>query len=140
MEVVFAVRGEISSLNKFITTLQGKFLPFNIKLNEKGEPDENGKEHKMNFQLGVKPYQIYGVSFPKEHKDKVLASIFGGGATHKEDYNRFDKWIAIMRKFLGLKPIGKFKTDEKLLIVNENLDFIGLGIKEDKQHGWGEGL
>lgn len=142
MEVVFAVRGAKHFLDEFIKQLEGQYVAFKCKQNEKGQLDDNGKEVVVPVQLGVKPYMIYGVSFPKEAKDIVLSTIFKDGITHKKEYGKFDKFIMLVRKVLGLKPIGEWNKERNLpaALVNEHLDFIGIGIKEDKEYGWGEGL
>lgn len=139
MELIFAVRGHKMWLDEFIKQLQGKYLPMTLKMNEQGQIDKNGKDTIMNFQVGVKPYEIYGVSFPKEHKDLMLNTILAG-TTRQEKYSKFDKYLNWIRKLIGLQPIGEYDKSKILPIERSNLDIIGLGIKEDEQTDWGEGL
>ncbi len=139
MELLFAIRGHLSDVNIFINQLHNKYLPIKLKRNEKGELDPNGKESNEMIQTGVRPYQIYGVAFPKEHKDLMLTTVLGTGGM-RSDYGKFNMFIKMARKFLGLKPVEEWDKSKQLPIIKENFDIIPIGIKEDTERGWGEGI
>ena len=116
MHLYFTTRGVKFWVDRFITELQGMYLPFKYQ----------GKEN--SFRLQVRPLQIWEVVFPKEHKDLILNTIINpDGAYHK----RHNKFILAIRKVLGIKPIPKYDRTKSMPITRANIDATGIGIKED---------
>lgn len=123
MHLYIATRGIKNFSDQFITELQGKYLPFKSF-------DENRNLINSQVQVAVRPIQLYEIVFPEEHKDIMLTTILGenGGKTqHKKHF----KWVALIRKVLGIKDIGSYNTDRAMPISKFHTEIVGIGIKED---------
>ena len=128
MHIVFIARGIKHSLDRFINELQGKYLPYTMK-----EKDKEGNviDRQMLLQMRVCPVQLYDVSFPKEHKDAMLNTLFAGDKG-KSINKRNNKFVTVLRKILGLKPIPQTWDEKgKIPLFQENIEMMGVGIKED---------
>lgn len=139
MELLFAIRGHKTDVETFIDQLHNKWATIKLKRNKKGELDPKGTEREEWMQTGVRPYAFYGVSFPKEFKDIMLTTVLGQGE-QRSDYGKFNVFIKMARKFLGLKPVGDWDKSKQFPIIKQNFDIIPIGIKEDSERGWGEGV
>lgn len=139
MHLYFAIRGNKMWQDQFIKELEGKFLPIKLKVDKDGKPDNNGKESDMFVQIGVRPVQLFEIAFPKEQKDVVLNTILGQQAIRPQ-YKSWEKYLKVLRKIIGLKPIPEYDKTKFMPITKQNLDILGLGIKEDEMFLWGEGI
>jgi len=83
----------------------------------------------IDAQIRVMPFGVYEYVFPKEDLNKVLATFYSG--VWSGDYAVSKTKLAIMRKVLKLKPIPKFKKDQKYLWRKHYVSVIPIGIRED---------
>lgn len=119
-------------VDNFITQLQGKYLDWKIK-------DKDGKETKVGMQVAVRPVQMWEVVFPKEHLDLMLTTCLGPDG--KPYHKRHNKFIAVVRKVLGVKKIPKYDNSSMMICGRDHIDSTGIGIKEDANDNNGnEGL
>lgn len=121
MHIVFGTRGALESVNKFIRELSSQYLPFDYK------------GQKTRLQVRVSPVQIWDVSFPKEHEERMLNHLFSGGDT-KSLTKKLRKFLGIFRMALGLKKIDDFEPSDKDLgiLKPQNMDIFAIGKKEDR--------
>ncbi|MHA1353750.1 MAG: hypothetical protein ACTSR1_01060 [Candidatus Heimdallarchaeota archaeon] len=84
-------------------------------------------------QVAVRPIQLWEIVFPKEYKDLMLRSILENNQG-KTQHKKHQKYITILRKILGIKKIPKYDGEsiERLPLYLNNVEKIGIGIKEDK--------
>lgn len=124
MHTIFAVRGIKHRVERFIDELSTRYLPANV-------PMPDGTIQRKLLQVRVSPIQLYDVSFPAEHKDAVLNTIYGG-SKGEAIHGRFTKYASILRKVLGLKPIPDYSTGQRLpMLPPEDTEIIAIGSKED---------
>jgi len=120
MHLHLITRGIKPDVDRFITQLQGKYLPFKWRGQDK------------MIEVAVRPIQIWEIIFPEEHLDMMMNTIFSGadGTTQQKKHR---KWITAIRKILGVEPLPKeYKKDKIMPIYKENIEMIGVGIKKDK--------
>ncbi len=127
MHLYLLTRGIKPDVDRFITELQGKYLPYVF---------EGVNKH---TQVQVRPVQFWEIVFPEPQKDLVLRSILENNQG-KMATPRLQKYLFPLRKLLGCKPIPPYDywKDEKLktrmpflpMYLN-NVEKIGIGIKED---------
>ena len=124
MHAYIMVRGVKHEFDKFITTLQGKFLSYQNEL---------GKD-KVTVQLSVRPIQLFEIVFPEEHLQTVMHTLFdettrGDNLTYAK---RNKKYLWAMRKALNAKPFPELdKTSLPLPVWKHNIEVAGIGIKKD---------
>jgi len=120
MHLYAITRGIKNDVDRFITLLQGAFLPY---------------DKAKVVQVAVRPVQLWEIVFPEEHKDIMLTTVLGGDASMKGITNqpKHRKWVAMIRKVLGVQKIPKYKTDRQLPCAGAklNMEVVGVGIKED---------
>jgi len=125
MHLYIITRGIKHEVDKFITQLQGKYLPFEVKKGAAGL-----KKGKYMIQTSVRPIQLWEIAYPKEHNDLMCASLL-----NKDKGKPLQKWqekfVWGIRKALKLKKIPKYKTDEIFPISRDHMEIVGLGVKED---------
>src|SRR3990167_10112980 len=100
MHFVFATRGHIDHVERFIRELRSQYLDFNIY-----DKAKNALVPIIN-QIRVQPVQLWDITFPEPMRDSVLNTILGG--TNGEPVRAREKpaiWAA--QKMIGLKPIPK---------------------------------
>lgn len=114
-------RGTKHSIDRFITELQGKYLPYHT---DKGD---------FALQLNVQPIQLWCVGFPKEQLQQVLATI-KPNVWHKG----VEFLAAGLRKVLGLTKTPKMDGTKGYPIFNSGGEIIAIGIKEDEDFTSGD--
>jgi len=119
MHIYLITRGIKSDVDRFINDLRGKYLPFKDALNRN-----------LMVQTAVRPIQFWEIVFPKEHRDIMLTTIFDKNLG-KTQHSKHQKWLWALRKVLGADPIPEYKTDQFLPIYKQNIEMVGVGIKED---------
>jgi len=121
MHLYLITRGIKHDVDRFINDLRGKYLPFKFR-----------GENTM-VQVAVRPIQLWEIVFPKEYKDLMLRSILENNQG-KTQHKKHQKYITILRKILGIKKIPKYDGEsiERLPLYLNNVEKIGIGIKEDK--------
>jgi len=126
MHIVLMTRGIKKEVDDFINQLQGKYLPFQVKEGAAGLPKGD-----YQLQMRVAPVQLWDISFPEQHRDLVLTTIFGKTGKGKP-INRFmDKLVFGLRKMLKLKPIPEYDTTHEMPINKTAIEMIGIGLKDD---------
>ena len=124
MHAYAITRGVKMWVDNYITQLQGKYFPFEVKKGAAGLP-----KGKAMLQMQVRPVQLWEFVFPKEQKDIALATIFGkDGITQHKKHRKYIKWLA---KILGIKPFPKYDNTKAHMVDRSNVEVIGVGIKED---------
>ena len=125
MHVVTLSRGLKADVDRTITELQGKYLPYKHK----------GK----NLVLGMRvcPIQLWDISFPKQWLELMSITLFGedkGRAIHKP----LRKYLPWLQKLMKLKKLPPYKKQVPIPLYKQNSEFIPVGIKEDGEAWWGE--
>lgn len=135
-------RGQKDLVDNYINDLQAQH--FSYKPNPHTAPGY--------LQLGVRPVQLWEITFPREHLNEVLATIQPSTlkARDEKGLRKVFAWAISLKKYLGLKPIPVLKTQDtpegKMFIddegkpINRRLirnpgGFVcryGVGMKEDK--------
>ena len=108
-------------VDRMINDINGKYLPFDHKTKGKGV-----------LNLMCNPIQLVDIIFPKEHLNCIVNTLGGNNLAGGETSKKYPKYIKWIRKLAKLKPIENI--DEKVLklpIHNQNVEIIGIGIKED---------
>jgi hypothetical protein len=139
MHLIIATRGIKKEVDDFIVQMQGKYLPIKLKMKD-GQPHQDGVPTDMMVQVNVQPLELWSLVFPKEHAELMYRTVFGesGG---KPNNPKSQKMFWAIRKSLGLDPIPEYPKEGSILPVSKQaMEVVGIGIKEDKEHGFGEGL
>lgn len=127
MHLIIATRGNKESVDLLIKELSSKYLslPFRDK--------KTGEIVNVQNPVHVRPMQVWDIVFPKEYKDIILTTLF------KKDKNigvdnpmakRLYKWVL---KFLPFQKVPEdWDTSKFLTVENQDIEIVGLGMKEDK--------
>lgn len=126
MHLYIITRGIKHAVDRFITELQGKYVPFKWK----SPTDTELKDYMV--QLGVRPIQLWEIVFPEEQKDVVLHTILGKEPSMPN--KKFEKYISWIRKILGIEEIPEYKKDTFLPLCKTDVGVVGIGIKKDEFH------
>jgi hypothetical protein len=122
MHAIILTRGIKHDVDRMINELSCTYLPFKYKGND------------VMLQVGVRPYQMWEIVFPREHKDIMLTTLFGNHPNHKNGQPQHSKHqfaINMMRKTLGVDPIPDHDTSRILPVYRGATEVTGIGIKED---------
>lgn len=125
MHLYTLVRGIKHDVDKMITELQGKYLPIRATA-------KDGSVMDFQVQLSVRPIMLYEFAFPKEAKDIVCTTILGESAAIEKKDKSMSKWVFILRKLLRAKPIGNYDSKNKMPNYKDNINVVGVGIRDDK--------
>jgi len=123
MHLYIWIRGIKHDVDRFLNELSAKYVTMTIQ----GQPSI--------IQIGVRYCSpFFEIVFPKEHLSTIVNTLGGEKALQGQETVKFaQKYIKIIRKVMGLKKIGNI--DEKvphLAVYHENIEILGIGIKEDK--------
>ena len=122
---VFLTRGEKHFVDRFISELSTRYLA-----TKRRDPKDNKIKDAL-LQLRLSPIQLWDLSYPKEYRDVVHNHLFGetkGMPINK----RCNKFIAILRKILGLKKVEDYEKTHKLSMKDaEHIELIAVGVKDD---------
>lgn len=118
-------RGIVQEVDRFITDLSTRYLPF-----KKYNP-ETGKLENSWLQLRVSPIQLWDVSYPIEHRDVVHNTIFKGDGEPINAHLKKFVWGA--RKAMGLQKLElpKEKLPNMPMWQPDHIEVIGIGVKDD---------
>lgn len=120
MHIYFITRGIKQDVDRFIRELSSKYLPFMYK----------GK--KAVVQNALRPIQLWEMVFPEGCKNEMLSTVFGDSKTFKvTQHKKHKKWLSVIRKVLGVKPIPNEWEFKPLPVYRQNMETAGIGIKED---------
>lgn len=126
MHLYFGTRGGWYDVDRFITHLKGKWLPFKVHETKKGHNLNAGT---YQSEVQVWPIQMWEVKFPREHKDIMLTTCLGKDG--KPQHKKHQFWINWIRKALGVQPIPEYDNSKELPIYRKNIEVLGIGTKED---------
>lgn len=138
MHFFFLSRGNYDKVRLLAEELKAKSLLYNRNDIEKGENNNWTKLAPYWINLRLQPIQLWDLSFPAEYLDIILTTLLGKDRKTEMPFSLVGNKINVLplkflRKALKLKPIGKYKTDKKLIMMQvENIDIVPLGLKEDK--------
>lgn len=133
MHLYILTRGIKHAVDRFITELQGKYVPFKWK----SPTDKEIKDYMV--QLGVRPVQLWEIVFPEDQKDIVLTTILGNEPSHPN--KMFGKYISWIRKILKIDEIPEYDKKNYMPICKVDVGVVALGVKKDEYHPEGyEGL
>lgn len=123
--VVVLARGEKFNFERFFTELSTRYLTYPMYNKETGKMEEK----RMNVR--VSPIQLFDISFPEEHRDVILNTLFSGD--NGRPINKFlNKFIFGLRKMMHLKPLPEFSKKEYLsMYPPEHVEMIAIGVKDD---------
>lgn len=124
---ILATRGILGDTITFINELSTRYVPFRW-FNKK-----TGKMEDRHIQLRVSPVLLWDISYPKECRDIIHATIFRDGKGGKPINKFIEKFVNMVRMGMKLKKIPEYKTDKVLSMrLPENIEIVGIGVKEDK--------
>jgi hypothetical protein len=124
---MFLTRGIYEEVEKFIKELHTRYVPYK-QYNAQTKEMVN-----MNIQLRLSPVQLWDLSYPKDQRDIIHATIFDNDHGGQPNNKRENKFVWLCRKLFRLLPIPSYKRDFRLLMrPPQHINLIGLGIKDDK--------
>ncbi len=128
MHLAILTRGIKNDVDRWVEELSSRYLPFKWKSKEM-------KEHQEKFlQVRVSPIQLWDISFPAEHKQLMLNTIFGEnkGKPMSTKLNKFIWWL---RKLMGFTKTEWELTDSRIVMYpGEHTEKILIGEKPDEWH------
>ena len=131
MHLYLITRGIKQDVDRFISELSAKYLPFKFfKPNGKGGFSNETQE--CAVQVGVRPVQFWEIAYPEPFRDQMLNTIFSGQVkpTQHKRHNKFLWWI---RKILGIKKLGEWnKTAPVIPLFRGAVEFVQVGEKKDR--------
>lgn len=137
MHIDFITRGNKRAVDHFIDDL--RYQRFTYKHREtKDKSIQTGL-----LQVRVSPIQLWDVSFPEEHLDKMLTTLFGNGKGDGQGHPitpNYKMATAMMglRRIMGLSKIpDTWDTELALPPFPDHMEMIAIGMKGDK---WKEGV
>ena len=132
MHIDIITRGNKRAVDEFIDDLRHQRFTYIHNFTK------DGKKEKGLLQVRVSPIQLWDISFPEEHLDKMLTTLFGNGKGDGEGKPintnaKMNIALAGMRRIMGLKKIpNTWNTDLALPPIPKNIEMIAIGTKEDK--------
>lgn len=107
----------------------------------------DGKKEEINpliqCQVRILPGALLEFVFPKEHQDIVLTALnFHGSVPYNLEKSVLGiKPLNVLKKFLSIEPIPKFKTDKEIPLIKPKwMAIIPLGVRYDgeltEKDGW----
>ena len=93
---------------------------------------EDGSKQKGGLQLGVRPLELWEITFPEQ----VLPNILGMIAPENNSWDSsLTKYVKLLRRFMGWKEIPEYKPG--FFPMRKDIEVLGLGIKEDRKNADG---
>lgn len=118
MHLYAVTRGIKHDVDRFITELQGKYFPIDVK----GE--------KMAVQCGVRPIQLWEIVVPEPSMPQLIATVGGGSKRTKNHYV-----FKLIKKLLGADKVPEVPSETKPLpVYRENVEIYLIGTKKDLYH------
>jgi len=121
MQLVIATRGVKHDVERFITMLQGIWLPY----------QNQGQQQVLQF--GVRPVQLWELAFPEQHLQTIMRTLWDESMPEYSS-TKFKLPLAALRKILKLKKVPELdvKHPVKLPIYKMNVGIHPVGIHEDE--------
>ena len=130
MHLYMITRGIKHDVDRFIQELAAKYLPYKVMSGAAGLP-----AGEYMLQTSVRPIQMWEIAFPKEHLDLMLGTFTHPDceqAKLTQHPKKHQKWLALIRKALGVKPIPKeWENKGTMPLYRKNTECALIGIKDD---------
>jgi hypothetical protein len=120
MHLWMVSRGIKHDVDRMITQLQGKYLPF--------EMDDKSK--KMAVQLAVRPIQLWELVFPEPSLQTILNTLAPMNWKREGHFKHLQSAVRLALK--GEKVPEADRKTPVLPLYHENIELQLLGIKKDK--------
>jgi len=122
MHLYIITRGIKGRVDRFIEQLTCMVMPYTTSTNPAVQ----------NVQVGVRPVQFWEVVFPEQNEgyDVMCRTLF---KTNKQtQHKRHHKYLAIIRKILGIEPVKPWKKDGPCLVAEpKDVEVVQVGMKKD---------
>ena len=141
MHLYLLTRGIKSEVDKFITELQGRYLPYELK-SENQFKDMQGnfmKPGQYNMQVAVRPIQLWEIVYPEPMNDVMCSTIFGASKGAPQ-HGWQNKIIGILRKMLGIEKLEEYKDVPPFPISKFHMECVAIGTKKDRYENGNEML
>lgn len=133
-------RGAKDDVDKFVRDLQSKYCEHDIR----DHKDLSKPIEKRIVSVVMRPLQMWEVIVPKGSRDKLLTTLWPKGSREVDGIKtghfgnlasvKFQKVLPILRRILG-KDVYKIPEDYNketwLPCWVQNIEFMGIGLKED---------
>lgn len=127
MHIFLMTRGIKHEVEEFMNWLSHQQLPFNYKQ----RPEE--ALNQFLLQVRVSPVQFWDISFPKEHQDAMLTTLFGNQCDGKPYHSNMEKYFSALRMVLGAKKKPEsWDTSKRLARSPAHTEMICVGVKDDE--------
>ena len=127
MQVLLLTRGIKSEVDRWSEELSSKFFEWPRGDNEKD------KETQV-IQMGLRPWQMWELAFPKEAYGQVMTFIHPHGLGKHPSF--VNNYVMLLRKALKLKEFPKWDVNQPRMIGFQapNVSKIMIGMKYDIKH------
>jgi hypothetical protein len=116
MHLYAVTRGIKHDVDRLITELQGKYIPYEFKKGEIGA-----------LQLSIRPIQLWEICFPEAELQKVLNTLKDTGTSRISNTQRF-----FIRKMLKADAVPKIDENiPGMPVYKSNVEIALIGIKKD---------
>ena len=116
MHLYAVTRGIKHDVDRLITELQGKYIPYEFKKGEIGA-----------LQLSIRPIQLWEICFPEAELQKVLNTLKDTGTSRISNTQRF-----FIRKMLKADAVPKIDENiPGMQVYKSNVEIALIGIKKD---------
>lgn len=122
MHLYIVTRGIKHDVDRFITELQGKYLPFRY-------PDKDNKLVPCAIQLSVRPIEFYELAYPEESHKMIMNTLFP--ETIDGQHGWYKSILKMIRKMLKLEELNKVEKTDTMPIYKNNIEIVGVGLKKD---------
>lgn len=141
MHLFFLTRGIKHDRDRMVEQLASLHFPWMIK-------NKKGKEERRVVQGHLQPIELWSYVFPEEHLDGVLRTLKPSdslGIPLNKNHIGYGKGsparkmsLTAIRKAMSLKKIPKWsEKGDKYPIWANNMQIVGIGIKEDYRNEYG---
>lgn len=131
MHLYVMTRGIKHDSERMMTELASQYVPYKF----------NGEDGVI--QVSVRPIQLWEIVMPKEQLPVIMRSIWEQEPLPIHTNFMQKLRLDVMRKALMAKPVPKFETYKDSPykpFYKSNVACYPIGIKEDKEHEFGEGI
>lgn len=124
MHLYIITRGIKHAVDKFISELSGKYMPF------------KWQGQTTMLQVGVRPVQLWEIAFPDDQKDVMFETLWYSGIKNNgfaEHQKKYQKFIWPLRKLLGINEMPQEwdHTKGTMPVDGSGVQKIAIGVKPD---------
>ena len=137
MHLYVATRGIKQDVDRWVKNMESQHFPHKVRKNvhDTKEPITD-----VHVQLSMRPVQFWEIVFPESSRDVILNTLWRGERPKTEGHfgnmatMKYKKIMPILRRCLGKEvcpiPSDYVKT-HALMVHTKNIEFLGVGVKED---------